>query len=59
MGNLVDYVKRYGNVSFKEKEFHDVDALLLSELVYLNLDGYIPSLEANKNSVSLIKLLSD
>lgn len=59
MGNLVDYVKRYGNVSFKEKEFHDVDALLLSELVYLNLDDYIPSIEANKNSVSLIKLLSE
>ena len=51
MGNLVDYVKRYGNISFEDKPFNDVDALLLSELVYLNFDNYVPSLEENKKSI--------
>ena len=59
MGNLVDYVKRYGNISFEDKPFNDVDALLLSELVYLNFDNYVPSLEENKKSIYFYKLLSN
>ena len=33
MGNMVNYVRKFGNTSFKEKPFNNVDALILSELV--------------------------
>ena len=59
MGNMVNYVKKFGDLSFKEKPFNDVDALILSELVYLNFDDIIPTLEDRKESVKLIPLLSD
>ena len=49
MGNMVNYVKKFGDLSFKEKPFNDVDALILSELVYLNFDTFVPSLEENKS----------
>lgn len=59
MGNIVNYVKKFGHLSFKDKPFNDVDALILSELVYLNFDDFIPSLDDDKKSVRLIPLLTD
>ena len=59
MGNMVNYVKKFGHLSFDEKPFNDVDALILSELVYLNFDKIIPSLEMNVDSIKLIPLLTD
>ena len=59
MGNLVNYIKKHGNVNFTEKEFSDVDALLLCELVYLNFDTFVPNLEEDKKSVSFLPLLTD
>ena len=59
MGNMVKYVKKFGHLSFKEKEFNNVDALILSELVYLNFDKFVPSLKDNKDSINLIRLLTD
>ena len=59
MGNMVNYVRKFGNTSFKEKPFNNVDALILSELVYLNYDNIIPSLEENKTSVKLLPVLTD
>ena len=59
MGNMVNYVKKFGDLSFKEKAFNDVDALILSELVYLNFDNFIPTLEDNKESIKLIPLLTE
>lgn len=34
--NIFDYVKKYGNRTFKEKEFNDVDNLIFCSLSYLN-----------------------
>lgn len=34
--NIYDYVKKYGNLTFEEKPFNDVDNLIFSELSYLN-----------------------
>ena len=53
MGNIVNYVKKFRHLSFKDKPFNDVDALILSELVYLNFDDFIPSLDDDKKSVRL------
>lgn len=36
MANIIDYVKEFGNLSFEEKEFCDVDSLILSQLTYLD-----------------------
>lgn len=36
--NINGYVKKFGNKTFKQWPFNDVDALVLSELSYINLD---------------------
>ena len=36
MMNIYDYVKKYGNLSFDEKPFNDIDNLVFSELAYLD-----------------------
>ena len=40
--NITSYVAKFGNLSFKERPFTDVDALILAELAYLNLHLYGP-----------------
>ena len=37
MPNFIDYTKYYGDKSFEEVPFNDIDALILAELSYLNL----------------------
>ena len=59
MGNMMTYVKKFGDEDFNSKPFNDVDALILSELVYLHLDDFVPSLEGNKSNVDFIPLLSE
>ncbi len=39
MDNLFTYLTYYGNTSFNDLAFNDVDSLVLSELVYAKLDG--------------------
>lgn len=41
MPNIVDYVKSYGDFSFKDKEFSVEDALVLCQFSYLKFDGLI------------------
>ena len=40
--NINGYIRKYGSKSFKELEFNDIDALILSELSYINIDMLIP-----------------
>lgn len=47
--NIFDYVKTY-TYSFSEKEFNEVDNLVLSSITYLDFTGIIPP---NKTSLSL------
>jgi len=49
MANLFDYVKKYGNESFLEKSFNDIDNLVFSSLSYLDFS----KTEINKNSCTL------
>ena len=36
--NIVGYVKKFGDKTFKELPFNDIDALIFSEISYLNID---------------------
>lgn len=42
MKNIFDYLNFYGNSSFKELAFNDVDSLILTQLVYAKLKGCAP-----------------
>ena len=38
MKNMLDYIKEFGHVSFEERAFSEIDALVLTELEYLPLE---------------------
>lgn len=56
--NLIDYVKKHGNETFKDKEFNDVDALLLSLLPYIDFEGIVPAFKKGKVLLKNINLHS-
>ena len=39
MGNIFDYLKWRGDLTFLQDGFNEIDNLLLSYLAYVNLDG--------------------
>lgn len=39
MKYLSEYIETFGNLSFEEKEFNEIDALILSQLVYTDFEG--------------------
>ena len=41
--NIIGYVKKFGDKTFKEMPFNEVDALILSELSYINFDLIKPT----------------
>ena len=43
MKNMLDYIKEFGHVSFEERAFSEIDALILTELEYLPLEKVVPS----------------
>lgn len=40
--NINGYIRKFGNKTFKEEPFNDIDALILAELSYINIDMLIP-----------------
>lgn len=42
MGNIIDYIREYGEYSLLERPFGDVDSLALAQFAYLKLEGVIP-----------------
>ncbi len=40
--NLMKYLREYGDCSFREMPFSEVDALVLALLVYMKFDGIVP-----------------
>ncbi len=42
MGNLIDYIKWRGDLTFAVDPFNEVDNLVFSYLSYVNLDGAVP-----------------
>lgn len=50
MGTMFHYIKKYGDKTFLEEEFNEVDNLIFSCLSYLDFDEIVPS---NRNTISL------
>lgn len=53
LGNIIDYIKEYGNLSFAELPFSEADVVVLAQLSYLKFDGVIPALGERKKAVDL------
>ncbi len=52
MANMMDYLAWRGDLSFAASEFNEVDSLILSQLVYVDLDGIVPG-SGTRESISL------
>lgn len=52
MANMMDYLTWRGDLSFAASEFNEVDSLILSQLVYVDLDGIVPG-SGTRESISL------
>lgn len=55
--NIVDFVKKFGNLTFKQRPFDEVDSIVLCQLSYLNWRWIIPSIHANKRGLTIDKIL--
>lgn len=53
MKNIIDYIRQFGNLSFHEKPFTDVDSLILSQLTYMDFGGIVPTLSEGRLAVTL------
>ncbi len=51
MSNILDYMNWRGDITFAKDKFNDIDALILSCVSYVNLDGIVPGIGGG--SVSL------
>lgn len=56
MGTVLDYIKEYGNYSFRDMPMTEVDSLALCQLSYLKFDGMVPGVRDNSKSVTLKSL---
>lgn len=56
MGTILDYLKEYGDYTFAELPFSDVDSLVLSQFAYLKFDGMVPGPGAAGRPVGLQEL---
>lgn len=45
---VLEYLRDYGGLSFREKPLNDVDALALCQLSYLKFEGLVPETEGEK-----------
>ena len=45
MRSIHDYLKEYGKYTFLEKEFNEVDNVILSELSYIDFSGIVPMID--------------
>lgn len=59
MKNIIYYVKKFGNRSFDEFPFNEVDGLILSQISYMNLDAVLPSIDDTIEDVSLLEKLDE
>lgn len=55
-GNMIDYVKEFGENSFAEVPINDVDSLVLCQFCYLKFDGLVPDVRENRHSVTIQEL---
>lgn len=53
---MLDYLREYGNYTFREKPMTEVDSLVLCQLSYLKFDGLVPDVRENSDPVTLKSL---
>lgn len=56
MGNIIDYLREYGDKSFSEYHFCEADVLMLAQLSYLKFDGAVPTIGDRKPAVTLRRI---
>ncbi len=56
METVLDYLKEYGDCSFRDMPMTEVDSLALCQLSYLKFDGMVPGVRENSSSVTLQSL---
>ena len=49
--NIFDYIDKYGDYSFDEKEFNDIDNLVFSSLIYVDLEKYVSNNFLGKRNI--------
>ena len=47
VGTVIEYLKKYGDIPFREKPLNDVDSLALCQLSYLKFDGMVSDVRHN------------
>lgn len=52
MGNIIDYLKEYGEYSLLERPFCDEDSLVLAQFSYLKLENIVPGLSRGEPGVT-------
>lgn len=53
---ILNYLKKYGDITLFEKPVNEVDSLILCQFAYLKFDGMVPGIKENKPSVTLQEL---
>lgn len=59
MSHIVSYLKRQKENTFFDMPFNEVDALVLSQFIYLKLDGLIPTTSEKKEAVYLYEIANN
>ncbi|MDE6408532.1 MAG: DUF2974 domain-containing protein, partial [Anaeroplasmataceae bacterium] len=54
---ILYYVKRFGNRTFEDFSFNEIDGLILSQISYMNLDFVLPTIDDTMEDVSLLEVL--
>ena len=54
--NINTYLRRFGRYTPREKPFNEIDALILSELAYVNFQLVAPSIDESKAKPLRLKI---
>ncbi len=56
-GTILDYLIEYGDTSFSEMRFTEIDAAILCKFSYFHFDGIVPDIDSGMPSVSLANIM--
>lgn len=56
METVLDYLRKYGDYSFRDMPMTEVDSLALCQLSYLKFDGMVPGIQEGSRAVTLESL---
>lgn len=56
MSNIIDYMKWRGDLTFAQDSFNEIDNLILSQLVYVELNNIVPGTKNRRSLLDAAKL---